>query len=77
MSEDAYPARRSPGSSAGGPGIRVHVYFLDQDPLLFAEDLLARRNTWEPPEEIDVETPLFTSVLRTIVPWEWDWFDRS
>jgi hypothetical protein len=77
VSEDSYPARRSPGGSAGGSGIRVHVYFLDQDPLLFAEDLLARQKTWELPEEIEAETPLFTSVLRTIVPWEWDWFDRS
>ena len=29
---------------------------------------------WEPAPDAAIETPLFTSLLRPIVPWQWDWF---
>ena len=41
--------------------------------------LLEHERQWEAdgrtPNEIDAEVPIFTSLLRTIVPWEWDWFE--
>ncbi len=75
VSENAFPAHRRP--DADGPGVRIHVYFLDEDPLAFAADYLERQPSWAPSPDEAAETPLFTSVLRTIVPWEWDWFDQS
>jgi hypothetical protein len=77
ISEDAYPAHRAANHSTDSAGIRIHVYFLDEDPLLFAEDYTARQATWDPSSDAEAETPLFTTVLRTIVPWQWDWFDQS
>jgi hypothetical protein len=50
---------------------RVHVYFLDGEPLDVAKAIAAlpaRDNT-------ALERVLFAGPLRTIVPWQWDWFD--
>jgi len=77
VSEDAFPAHRATDHSTESASFRVHVYFLDEDPLLFAEDLTRRQEGWDLPDDGDAETPMFTSVLRTIVPWEWNWFDQS
>jgi hypothetical protein len=44
--------------------------------LIFAQDLL-EREAGRIPNEVEAETPIFTSLLRTIVPWEWDWFDKQ
>jgi hypothetical protein len=79
VSESAYPGRHRGSAESTKPGIRIHVYFLDEDPLVFARDLLEHERQWEADgrtaNEIDAEVPIFTSLLRTIVPWEWDWFD--
>ncbi|HEY2563299.1 MAG TPA: hypothetical protein VGI44_06275 [Acidimicrobiales bacterium] len=79
VSENAYPGRHGNTTASAGPTLRVHVYFLDEDPLTFAEDLFQHQSQWQAagrlPDEVDAETPIFQSLLRTIVPWEWDWFD--
>lgn len=49
---------------------RITLVYLDDDPLVFAQEL-ARLDV---PDD-GVETPLYAAPLRTIVPWEWDWFD--
>jgi hypothetical protein len=50
---------------------RVHVYFLDGDPLAVARAIAAL----DAPSDAAGETVLFAGPLRTIVPWQWDWFD--
>jgi hypothetical protein len=81
VSESAYPGRHGALTATSPPALRIHVYFLDEDPLIFAQDLLERERQREAdgriPNEGDAETPIFTSLLRTIVPWEWDWFDKQ
>ena len=78
VSESAFPAHRSPIADPGLGDLRIHVYFLDQDPVAFATELAARQPEWTAagrvPDDPGAETPLFTAVLKTIVPWEWDWF---
>jgi hypothetical protein len=59
---------------------RVTVVFLDEDPLAYLEDKRTRLGSVQPAdrgldEAAALTTTLFSGVLRTIVPWEWDWFD--
>ena len=49
---------------------RVHVYFLDGDPVEVAKAMHDSA-----PLETDLADILFAGPLRTIVPWEWSWFD--
>jgi hypothetical protein len=73
VSETAYPARPQAGREGDAP-VRIHVYFLDGDLGQFADDLQHRVEA--PGADVAAaETPLFASLLRPIVPWEWDWFD--
>ena len=66
-------------SSATAPGsLRMTVVFLDGDPLVFVDELDHLDATGEVPgSRRELETPLFASALRTIVPWEWDWFESD
>ena len=61
------------------PGRMVHVYYLDEDPLEMVADLKAKRPQWKKdgrlPDFSKVRKSLFAGPLKTIVPWEWDWFD--
>jgi hypothetical protein len=50
--------------------IRVHLYFLDDDPIGVAGGLTADAA----PRGVDV---LFGAPLETIVPWGWDWFTTT
>ena len=81
ISESAFPAHRRDGVEENSAGMRIHVFFLDEDPLLFAVDLAERQPAWETAgrlcPEPGAETPIFTAPLRTIIPWEWDWFDHT
>ena len=60
-----------PGQLVPHAGVDTLVY-LDGDPLTFAEALADH-----PPDRVtaEVETLLFAGPLRTIIPWESDWFD--
>ena len=79
VSESAYPARRPPLADPGLGDLRIHVVFVDQDPLAVVGELAERRDrsvaAGRVPDDAGAETPLFTAALRTIVPGEWDWFD--
>lgn len=61
--------------------LRLHILFLDEDPLEFVADCAERRGSWEASGRVrdtsDVETPVFAGPLRSIVPWQWAWFDRT
>lgn len=82
---DAGWAARSTASTtfaaeASDPGrYRVAVIYADDDPLVVADRLVARRATWAEAgrtrDTSAVEDKVFAGPLRTIVPWKWDWFD--
>jgi len=55
------------------PALRLVLVWLDGDPLEFAADV--RQRTL--PGNSAVEKILFAGPLRTIVPWQWDWFDAT
>jgi hypothetical protein len=57
-------------SSLGAGELRVLVVYLDGDPLEYLADKQSRVRQWD-----GAGTPLLSSVLRTVTPWEWDWFD--
>jgi hypothetical protein len=62
-------------------GLRLHLYYLDGDPLEVAATLTARMAEWELAgrglETAPMEVPLFEGWFRTIEPWHWDWFDGA
>ena len=49
---------------------RAHVYFLDGDPVEVGASISALGLL-----DGSLEKVLFAGPLRTIVPWQWDWFD--
>ncbi len=79
----------SPSSHAGLPRLgesdarrtklRVQLVYLDEDPLEFRSDLQAKEHIWRGSgrhrDTSDVEDVLFEGPLRSITPWEWDWFE--
>jgi hypothetical protein len=79
----------SPSSHAGLPRLgesdarrtklRVQLVYLDEDPLEFRSDLQAKEHIWRRSgrhrDTSDVEDVLFEGPLRSITPWEWDWFE--
>jgi hypothetical protein len=57
--------------------VRIHVYFCDGDPTELAEEIATSGvdgTVLAPGGE--VEELLFAGPLRSITPWEWDWFER-
>ncbi|MEV0971121.1 hypothetical protein [Microtetraspora glauca] len=64
-----------------GSTIRVTLAYLDADPLGVAAELAAREPGWtaaEPPPDLACgERVLLSGPLRTIQPWQWDWFDQQ
>ncbi len=69
-------------SRTGAPQtLRLQLYFLDEDPLDFVADLRAREAEWQRAgrsrDTSDVEEVVFAGPFRRILPWEWNWFDRT
>jgi hypothetical protein len=62
--------------SGGAPPVstRITLLYLDEDPVEMAPalDRIAGGA-----ETAGVEDVLFQGPLRTIIPWEWDWFDHD
>ncbi len=52
---------------------RIVIVYLDEDPLDFVADLASRPGD---PQLAAAETTLLAGPLRTIIPWQWDWFDQ-
>jgi hypothetical protein len=71
------------GASRGAETLplRMHMLFLDEDPLAFVGEYAERKRHWAATGRLrdttHVETPVFAGPLRSIVPWQWDWFDRA
>ena len=78
-------------ASRGGPpgkfanpnpsGRRIHVTYLDGDPLTYTASLPGHLARWRdagllPDHSKSVET-LFAGPLETITPWQWSWFDEE
>jgi hypothetical protein len=61
--------------------VRIHVYFLDDDPLECAAALKVGESEWAAAGRrrvpSDVESILFEGPLKTIIPWKWDWFEEN
>ena len=61
------------------PGRRVHLWFLDEDPLEFVADMRARVPEWRAAGRLRDNARsmrnLYLGPLRTIIPWQWDWFE--
>jgi hypothetical protein len=57
---------------------RIHVLYLDEDPVEVTAEMdrrgLSSGGPKAPGETGGVEETLFSGPLRTIVPWQWDWF---
>lgn len=79
VSETAFPAHQPALGRPEGGALRIHVFFLDRDPVEVAAALVGREQEWADAgrtwDEATAERVLLRSVFRTIVPWEWDWFD--
>ncbi|HLY83135.1 MAG TPA: hypothetical protein VKQ71_09115 [Acidimicrobiales bacterium] len=77
VSEEAFGSYQSPDRA---PTLRIHVYFLDEDPLDVAADLAQHEARWRSArrsrDTSGVEEVLFDGPLRVIIPWQWDWFDE-
>lgn len=62
-------------------GRRVHLYFLDEDPIAVVEAIRARSAEWQAAGRLRdnrvSKRDLYCGPLRTIIPWEWDWFDAA
>ncbi|MFC0865832.1 hypothetical protein ACFHYQ_26390 [Sphaerimonospora cavernae] len=60
--------------------IRIILCYLDAEPVEVAREMAAREPGWTaaepPPAGAARERVLLASPLRTIQPWQWDWFDR-
>jgi hypothetical protein len=80
-SEDTFSSAHDLGATAAPPSLRVHLIFLDDDPLDFVTDVRAHDADWQRSGEhrdtARVETQLFAGPLRAIAPWQWDWFDTT
>ncbi|MCL0102206.1 hypothetical protein M1O29_03895 [Dehalococcoidia bacterium] len=67
------------GANPNKPGRRIHLYYLDEDPLEFLKDLNAHVPQWKAAGRLrdnsKTKKDLFVGPLRTILPWEWNWFD--
>jgi hypothetical protein len=63
----------APGRDLTKPIRRLTVVYLERDPLAFADGVAACSKNMR--DTSHVETILFAGPLRTIVPWQWDWFD--
>lgn len=68
-SDPALATRAIPGLESG---TRIHLYFLDGDPLV-ATHALARVL----PMDDERERIVYAGPLRAITPWQWDWFDDT
>jgi len=53
---------------------RIHLAYLDREPTELAPEL---RTPATAPEGASTPHVLFSGVLRSITPWEWDWFERD
>ena len=68
-------------AQANPPGRFINVYYLDDDPLEVMGALGGKMSQWRAQGRmLDMEGAvkrIFMGPLKTITPWEWDWFDRE
>lgn len=67
------PSRSTPD----GPVVRIRLVWLESDPVDFAQGLLDDPLPAPPAALAGTATPLVSGPLRTITPWQWDWFDET
>ena len=74
------PSYSSPASPTPNPaGRRIHLYYLDEDPLACLADIAAHAPRWRAAgharDNSKTKKDLFVGPLQTIIPWQWDWFE--
>jgi hypothetical protein len=75
---------REPAGSVA-PGVskptsqRVDLYYLDEDPVEVVAGIVAREREWRSAgrlrDNARTRRDIYSGPFRTIVPWQWDWFD--
>lgn len=69
----------SPTRDLSQPAIRIQLFYLDGDPVAFADAVREAEGGWRKAgrsrDTSAVEDLLFAGPLRAIVPWRWNWFD--
>lgn len=72
------PDRDTTSSYDDASWTRVTLLYLDEDPLDVMADIQRhdRANKARTRDTSAVEDVLFATPLRTIVPWQWDWFGK-
>ena len=73
VSEDVYAM----GSTAAPK--RITMLYLDEDPIAVLDAIQAKETAWRAAgrsrDTSGAEDIRYATPYRTIVPWEWDWFD--
>jgi hypothetical protein len=64
------PALGTPALPPLPPGVRVQLFYLDADPLTTAVGIEKTL-----PHHPAVSRELYRGPLRSITPWQWDWFE--
>ncbi|HEY2300852.1 MAG TPA: hypothetical protein VGH66_03115 [Acidimicrobiales bacterium] len=73
-SESTFAAPLDLSGNPSPSSTRIVIVYLDDDPLVFAEDLALCQGD---AQSEAAETLLAAGPLRTITPWQWDWFDGA
>src|SRR2546423_10582541 len=73
-SESTFVTSLDLNKDANPASVRVVLLYLDDDPVAVTPALAMVGAQAEP---AGVEAILFAGPLRTIIPWEWDWFDHD
>jgi hypothetical protein len=68
--------------NGNAPGLfRATMYFLDDDPVTVVDRIAAQRPAWAAAgttrDNSGAVESIFVAPLRSITPWQWDWFDAA
>jgi hypothetical protein len=82
VTEELFPANRdSTNAYTDRRWERLTLIYLDEDPLEVVAGIEDRERVWRTAGRTrdlsDVEDVVLSTPLRTIIPWEWDWFDAK
>jgi hypothetical protein len=73
-SESTFTSALDLSGDASPASTRIVLVYLDGDPVDFVADLAqVPVDAWVEA----TETALLSTPLRTIIPWQWDWFDQQ
>ena len=88
MAHVSDPSDPAPFSTSAGTetlndrgNLRLHVFYLDGDPLEVLAEFDRRTPEWEAHDQARdtsaVATPVYAGPFYAIEPWRWDWFEAQ